>query len=297
MVTANNPRGCLVPVPSNAFWAVGPDNHRISSWTLRDAPMTIGRSSECDVVVRDPSVSRRHATLSWVETKLYLTHLSATNPTLLNGVPVRRDEPTELNSTDKLQVGGAHFEVLLWNAENDAQTKPHAPPRTLAVVLAADVVGYTALCKRDETGTLRRFHQCLRIFRSQAQRNRGRVLDTGEKGDCVYSLYHSVVLALSSAVAIREDIVEVNRGVAERDKITFRFGMHCGDVVIEGEGIRGDAINTAAHLQAEGEPGQIIVSTRIREEVAAHAGFKFDAVGEDDAAGAGAVVAYKLVAW
>src|SRR5262245_43343107 len=120
MVAAKLTRVCLVPVPANAFWAVGPDNHRISSWTLHEESMTIGSSSACSVVVRDPSVSRRHAILSWNEGKLLLTHFSLTSPTLLNGVPVRKEEPVELASTDKLQVGGAHFEVLLWSADNDA---------------------------------------------------------------------------------------------------------------------------------------------------------------------------------
>lgn len=295
MVAAKPTRGCLVPVPANAYWAVGPDNHRISSWTLHEESMTIGRSSECNVVVRDSSVSRRHAILTWDDGKLLLTHLSLTSPTLLNGVPVRKEEPVELTSTDKLQIGGAHFEVLLWSADNDAETKPHAPPRALAVVLAADVVGYTAMCKRDESGTLQRFHECLRVFRAQAQRHRGRVLDTGEKGDCVYSLYHSVVLALSAAVAIRSSIVALNEAVPEDGRINFRYGMHCGDVLVEGEGIRGDAINTAAHLQEDGEPNEIMVSARMQQEAEAHLEFRFEAVQRPGAAHS-AAVAYRLVA-
>jgi class 3 adenylate cyclase len=294
MVAAKPTRGCLVPVPANAFWAVGPDNHRISSWTLHEESMTIGRSSECNVVVRDPSVSRRHAILTWSDGKLLLTHLSLTSPTLLNGVPVRKEDPVELASSDKLQIGGAHIEVLLWSADNDAETRPHAPPRALAVVLAADVVGYTAMCKRDETGTLERFHECLRIFRQEAQRHRGRVLDTGEKGDCVYSLYHSIVLALSAAVAIRKRIVALNEPFQPDRRINFRYGMHCGDVLVEGEGIRGDAINTAAHLQEEGEPNEIMVSARMQQEADAHREFTFEAVRRASAEHSDAV-AYRLV--
>jgi len=182
----------------------------------------------------------------------------------------------ELASADKLQVGAAHLEVLLWQAGGDDLTKPHAPPRSLVVVLAADVVGYTALCRRDEADTSARFLQCLRIFRRHAQLNRGRVLDTGEKGDCVYSLYHSVVLAMSAAVAIRAELAELNRDVAADRRMQFRFGMHSGDVVFEGQGVRGDAINTAAHLQAEAQPGQIVVSSRIRQELESHARFRFE---------------------
>lgn len=295
MSIANTTRGCLMPIPIDAIWAVGSDNRRYTSWELRDSPMTIGRSSECDIEIRDSSVSRRHVNLAWNGGRLFVRHLSRTNPTLVNGVPVPDGEPVEVLSTDKLQVGEACFEILLWNADGNAMTKPHAPLRSLVVVLAADVVGYTLLCKRDEIGTLGRFQKCLKIFRQQAQQNRGRVLDTGEKGDCVYSLYHSVVLALSAAVAIRQEIDELNRCLPQENQITFRFGMHCGDVVFEGQGIRGDAINTAAHLQAEAEPGQIVVSARIQQELIAHSQFKFNAFQPGNPKNRSETVAYRLL--
>lgn len=289
------PRGCLIPIPNDAFWAVGPDNRRIPSWTLHEEPTTIGRANDCDVVVRDPSVSRHHVQLTWVGGKLFLTDVSLTNPTLLNGIPVRKQEPTELTSTDRLQVGGVHFEVLLWNADSDAETKPHPPPRTLAVVLAADVAGYTGLWKRDQTGTLQLFEECHRIFRRQAQRHRGRVLDTGEKGDCVYSLYYSVLMALSSAMAIREEIATLHEKVPADRRLNFRYGMHSGDVVLQGEGIRGDAINTAAHLQARGLPNEILVTARIQQEAEEQMGFRFEEFRAPAQEGPGELIGYRLI--
>jgi adenylate cyclase len=120
------------------------------------------------------------------------------------------------------------------------------------------------------------------------------VLDTGEKGDCVYSLYHSIVLALSAAVAIRKQILALNEPIQADHRINFRYGMHCGDVLVEGEGIRGDAINTAAHLQEEGEPNEIMVSARMQQEADAHKEFRFEAVqraGSEHAA----AIAYRLL--
>jgi class 3 adenylate cyclase len=295
MVTAKSPRGCLIPIPNNAFWAVGPDNRRIPSWMLREEPMTIGRAKECDVVVRDPSVSRRHVELAWQGGRLFLTDVSATNPTLLNGIPVRKQEPTELTSTDRLQVGGVHFEVLLWNADSDAETRPHPPPRTLAVVLAADVAGYSGLWRRDQAGTMQLFEECHRIFRQQAQRHRGRVLDTGEKGDCVYSLYHSLLMAPSAAMAIRDEIAALNRKTPPDRRIHFRYGMHSGDVVLQGDGIRGDAINTAAHLQARGTPGEILVTGRIQQEAEEQMGFAFEEVRDGEPDGPGELIGYRLL--
>jgi hypothetical protein len=66
---------------------------------------TIGRSRECDVVVEDPNVSRRHAEVrprggAWV-----LSDLGSTNGTRLNGRRV--DRPEVVRTGDQIEVGTA----------------------------------------------------------------------------------------------------------------------------------------------------------------------------------------------
>jgi hypothetical protein len=67
------------------------------------AGVTLGRSRQCDVVLNDPNVSRRHAEIrprggSWV-----LTDLGSTNGCRING---RRIDGSEvIRSGDKLEVG------------------------------------------------------------------------------------------------------------------------------------------------------------------------------------------------
>jgi DNA-binding winged helix-turn-helix (wHTH) protein/class 3 adenylate cyclase len=282
-------RGCLVPVPADAAWAVSEHNRPITNWPLYGEPVSIGRANDCDVVVRDPSVSRLHAKLSWNGNVLVLSHESSTNPTLVNGVPIARKEPVELSTMDRLQIGGARFELMLWSADDKAETRPHALPHTLAVVLAAGVVAGKGQSEHEADGTLQSVHECLRVFRRHAQRNRGRVLETNEKGAYIYSLYHSVVLALSAAVAIRADIAALYGHTATGRRIDVRYGMHYGDVLVEGTGIRGDALITAAYLQQHGEPGEIIVSSRVYQEAKAQSRFKFET------ALAGGSPAYRLI--
>lgn len=72
----------------------------------------IGRSRDCDVVVSDPNVSRRHAELrpsggSWV-----VGDLGSTNGVRVNGVPV--DRPRTLSSGDRVELGTA---VLTFETE------------------------------------------------------------------------------------------------------------------------------------------------------------------------------------
>jgi pSer/pThr/pTyr-binding forkhead associated (FHA) protein len=69
------------------------------------AGVTLGRSRECEVVVDDPNVSRKHAELrprggSWV-----LTDLGSTNGSSVNGR--RIDAPTVVKPGDEIELGSS----------------------------------------------------------------------------------------------------------------------------------------------------------------------------------------------
>jgi hypothetical protein len=69
---------------------------------LGDGPVTLGRLPECDVVLNDPNVSRRHAEFRRVTDGVVVTDLGSTNGTRVNGVPVREQQ---LVSGDEITVG------------------------------------------------------------------------------------------------------------------------------------------------------------------------------------------------
>jgi pSer/pThr/pTyr-binding forkhead associated (FHA) protein len=63
----------------------------------------IGRSRQCDVVIDDPNISRRHAEVrpqggAWV-----LRDLGSTNGSVLNGR--RIEEPEVIESGDEIEIG------------------------------------------------------------------------------------------------------------------------------------------------------------------------------------------------
>jgi hypothetical protein len=69
-------------------------------------PVLIGRSRRCDFVVRDPSVSRRHALLIRGQDGWTLYDLGSTNGTRINGWRVER---ATLRPGDDLELGGSRF--------------------------------------------------------------------------------------------------------------------------------------------------------------------------------------------
>ena len=76
-----------------------PDGRRV---TVGSTAVVIGRLPECDVVLPDSNVSRRHAELQRKGDGVFVTDLGSTNGTKVNGTPVREQL---LASGDEVSVG------------------------------------------------------------------------------------------------------------------------------------------------------------------------------------------------
>lgn len=73
-----------------------------------DVPLyiVVGRSEDCDVVLGDPSVSGRHARLSWRGDRILLEDLGSANGTFVDGKKIRR---LELRPGAEVMLGNAHL--------------------------------------------------------------------------------------------------------------------------------------------------------------------------------------------
>jgi adenylate cyclase len=132
--------------------------------------------------------------------------------------------------------------------------------RRLAAILAADVVGYSALMERDEDRTLARLKAHRREFMEPLLAEyHDRVVKL--MGDGALVEFASVVEAVRCAVLIQRGMAEREAEVPEAGRIRFRIGINLGDVIHEADGdLYGDGVNVAARLEQLAEPGGIIVS-------------------------------------
>src|SRR5262245_34162352 len=104
--------------------------------------------------------------------------------------------------------------------------------RRLAVILAADMVGYSRLMEADEAGTLARLrsHRAELIDPAIAQ-NRGRIIKTS--GDGMLVEFASVTEAVQCAALIQRQTAQRNADVPAAYRMQFRIGLNLGDVIIE----------------------------------------------------------------
>ena len=144
--------------------------------------------------------------------------------------------------------------------------------RRLAGILAADVVGYSAMVGTDESATLARVRTLhTDLIEPVAATFGGRLFKT--TGDGFLAAFASAVQALRCAITIQE------RLNSEHDGLRLRVGVHQGEVVAEGDDLLGDGVIIAARLEPLAEPGGICISARVREDAAGKMVLEVDDLG------------------
>jgi adenylate cyclase len=140
-----------------------------------------------------------------------------------------------------------------------------APSRKLAAILAADIVGYSALMGADEARTVRDLKAHQAVVLPMIGAFNGRIIDTA--GDGILAEFASVVNAMECAVAIQTAMAERNAPVEPTRRMQFRVGINIGDVIYDEARLYGDGINIAARLESIAEPGGIYVSRQAYDQV------------------------------
>jgi adenylate cyclase len=150
-----------------------------------------------------------------------------------------------------------------------------------AVILCADVVGYSRLMGIDEEGTL----AALRTVRQdlvdpKIAEHRGRIVRT--MGDGLLVEFNSVVDAVRCAIEIQRAMPARSDDAPADRRLQFRFAINMGDVVSDGDLIYGDGVAIASRMEALAEPGGINVSRAVRDQVRDRLPIMFEDCGQHE---------------
>jgi adenylate cyclase len=132
---------------------------------------------------------------------------------------------------------------------------PTKVSRRLVAVFAADVEGYSRLMGADEAGTFKSLTKRRAILDRFIGDHGGRIANTA--GDSVLAEFGSAVDAVQCAVEAQTALAGANASLGPDHRISFRIGVHIGDVMVRAGDLFGDGVNIAARLQTIAKPGGI----------------------------------------
>lgn len=149
------------------------------------------------------------------------------------------------------------------------------PDRILATVMFSDIVASTAraarIGDRNWRNVLDRHDE---LVRKLLTKHGGREIKT--TGDGFLALFDAPTRAIRCALAIRDELHSL--------EIDVRIGMHSGEVEMRGDDVGGIAVNIGARVAAAGAPGDVLVSSTVRELVSG-SGIGFEERGDHELKG------------
>ena len=149
--------------------------------------------------------------------------------------------------------------------------------RKIAVIVVADVVGYSKHMEKDENSTLKAYSECEQILKPLLEQKQGMIFNTA--GDSVLIEFSSAVNAVECAVDFQNKIEQRNQSSETTTKLEFRIGINMGDVVSREGNLLGDGVNIAARLEALSQPNGVCISKSIYDLVVPKTKMTFNDLG------------------
>ena len=169
----------------------------------------------------------------------------------IDHTPVRANSEAILNEIQRFLV---------------AAQQPVEADRVLATVMFSDIVGSTeravTLGDRSWRELLARHHQ---VVRHELQRFRGHEVDTA--GDGFLATFDGPARGVRCAARL----VEALRPLG----LDIRVGLHTGECEMVGNKVAGIAVHIGARVAAAAQPGEVIVSSTVKDLVAG-SGLRFE---------------------
>ena len=167
----------------------------------------------------------------------------------------------ELPGADHIPVAGDSESVIdqIRQFVSGLSEDESEPETVLATVLFTDLVGSTAtaaeLGDRRWRELLERHHE---VVRRQLVRFRGEEVDTA--GDGFFATFDGPARAIRCACAVTEGVAALG--------IEIRAGLHTGECELLDDKVAGIAVSIGARVAARAAPGEVLVSSTVKDLVA-----------------------------
>ncbi|MEL6650087.1 MAG: adenylate/guanylate cyclase domain-containing protein [Bacteroidota bacterium] len=142
--------------------------------------------------------------------------------------------------------------------------------RRLAVILFADIAGYTARMQQDESLAKSHLQAFREAMQSQVPAHQGKIVHF--YGDGCLALFDLPQDAAQAGIAIQ--------AIFQEREVPVRIGLHSGTVNIDEDHVYGDAVNVASRVESMSVPGAVLLSKKVRDELKNQPSFELKSLGK-----------------
>ena len=130
--------------------------------------------------------------------------------------------------------------------------------RKLVAIMFTDMVGFTALMQKDESLGLQKRNRHKSVIEELHNDHRGQIVQYF--GDGTLSIFSNAHEAVACAV-------DIQKALKAPIEVPLRIGIHVGNVIIEPNGIIGDAVNIASRIESFANVGGVLISDFVYDQV------------------------------
>jgi class 3 adenylate cyclase/DNA-binding SARP family transcriptional activator len=140
----------------------------------------------------------------------------------------------------------------------------------LRAILFADLQQFSRLTAADELTTIDFVTRCFALFQELCPEYGG--VFVKNTGDGVLILFDSALSAVEYAMTMQVRMAEAGAGTVSG---RFRIGLHMGEVRLRGGDVFGHAVNLAARIESQAEPGGVCVTEEVYQAARSNSDYGF----------------------
>jgi adenylate cyclase len=141
----------------------------------------------------------------------------------------------------------------------------------LAVIVVADIVGYSSMMADDEEQGIAAVRDVNDQFVQPTT--------TSHEGEVLKRMGDGWIVAFGSVHSAIDSAVEVLSALNRHRSLKIRIGAHIGEIIEDEDDFYGAGVNLAARLQGEAPPGGLMISQDLFRQLTGELARKFESVG------------------
>ena len=153
--------------------------------------------------------------------------------------------------------------------------------RKLAAIMFTDIVSFSNMMSIDEELAISALDSKISILKSNLDNFDGKLIKL--IGDGTLSSFESAVKAVECAVKIIKHI-------DKKCEFKIRIGIHLGEIIYKNNDVFGDGVNIASRLENLAEPGTILISKDVNDQLINYSGIKTESLGKHSIKGIGRII-------